>query len=99
MRHGTHRAGRIARAQRRAQIHDGLRVRADARLRGARPGLAPQCREHRGGPGIAGNAEHAREHALDVAVQNGMPLTPGQRENGAGRGTADAGQRFDGLEA
>ena len=98
--HRTHRAGRVgAAAHGRAQIHDGLGVGARPLSSACRPPLVPTALAITAcGTGIPGNAEHPRQHPLDVAVQNRMPLPARQRQNRARRGSADAGQRHHRLE-
>ena len=89
----TERAGGLAaRAQGRAEVHHGLRVGRDT-VRGC-CGLRqrPQPLLNRTLRSAALDTEAAREHALDVAVEDRMPLITGQSEDRPGRGATDAGQ-------
>ena len=88
--HRAHRArGSRARAHGGAEIHDGLRVGADPSRGVQASACCPQRREHGGRARIAGDPEHAREHALDVAVEDRMALAArrarGWRPRSSGR--------------
>ncbi len=81
-----------ARADRGAEIHDRLRVGRDARRR--RRGLRerPELLQARRGLGGLLDQEHAREHALHVAVEDRVTLSAREREDRARRRAADARQ-------
>ena len=102
--HRVHRA-RVARrpadgADRGAQIHQALRVgghRGVQRLAGGRVGQQvggdrPQRLLGRRLRDVAVVREHAREHALDVAVEDRHALAEAERRDRRGRRPADAGQ-------
>jgi hypothetical protein len=91
---GAHRTKRASRpsasANSRSQIHDGLRVGGHVLAGCARLRLRPQRVEHRRGRGIARDPENSRQHALGVAVENGMPMpararAPESRPQSTGR--------------
>ena len=81
---GRHRAalarGPGARADRGAEIHQPLRVGLDVAPGHERLGVAPQRRRDLGLAGEARDAAVAREHALDVAVEDRG--APAEREDG-----------------
>ena len=100
---GAHRATRAigagTRAQRGAEIHDGLRV-----IRYARAWRMPLSKppEFLFGhalihPSLDGVV--SREHTLDVAIEDGMPLAVGQRQNGTRRGGTYARKMGNVFEA
>ena len=88
------------RAYGRAEIHDRLRVVARRAPRGVQASASDHSRRStRGSPGIALDAELAREHALHVAVEDRVPLVARQRQDRAGRRAPDARQRHDRCRA
>jgi hypothetical protein len=91
-------AGPSAHAHRRAQIHDGLRVRGDA-VRG-RVGIGhfPQPRNGRGLVGRSVYRVVTREHALHVPVEDRMTLIVREREDRAGGRPSNARQLHHGFD-
>ncbi|EEF27205.1 conserved hypothetical protein, partial [Ricinus communis] len=81
-----------ARAQRGAHVHQALRVRLDALLRQQRLGAPPHRFLGFFLARIGVDAEHARKHALDVAVHDGRAPAAGKRRDRRRRRTADARQ-------
>ena len=92
-RDGALRAQRRTRqAQRGAEVHQALRVARHVVLRQQLLRLLPQRAFLRGHGQVPVKAEHAREHALDVAVEDGGALVEAERGNRRRRGAADARQ-------
>src|SRR6185295_3912606 len=91
---GADQAARRARdADRRAEIHQALRVRPDAALRQQRRRRLPQFALGTRLGEVAGEGEHAGEHALDVPVEDRGALAERERGDRRGGRAADAGQR------
>ncbi len=89
---------RRSRAHRRAEIHQSLRVRAHVARRQERVGFIPQRALDRRRAGVAFDAAMPREHALHVAFENRRARAERERGDRRGGGTADAGQRGNGVD-
>ncbi len=87
-----------AHAYRGAEIHDRLRVIGRARFRRVCVGVVPQLLFDGAFARETGNAVIAREHALDVAIEDRKTQTVRLGEDRARGGTADARQRHQGVE-
>ena len=84
-----------ARAHGGAEVHDCLGVVGDARARRVMFRELPQSVCDIPPVQRGANRMVAREHALDVAVEDGMALIEGKRQNRAGGRAADTGQAHD----
>ena len=94
--HGTSRPRTCT--DRRAEIHDRLRVVGDALARRVGVGVPPELVRDGRQPGPTSDGVITREHAFDVAVQDRPALAVSLREDRARRGAADAGQRVQIVE-
>jgi len=91
--------GSRARTDGGAQIHDRLGIVGHARVRRVFIGESPKflfdgALGHWSLDGVI-----ACQHALDVAIENGVTLSIGERQNGAGSRWTDAGEMGHVLEA
>ena len=94
---GTALAGRAARqAHRGTQVHQTLGIGRHGAAQAAAWqqvfGALPQGTHRRRLADVVGDGKHARQHALDVAVQDGRALAETERGNRRGRRAANAGQ-------
>ena len=91
--HGALPAARpAARADRGAEVHNGLGIGRKVPRGGVLFGVVPQAVFNGPVTGPAGNGMITREHPLHIAVQDRIAPAAGQRQDRARGGTADARQ-------
>ncbi len=86
-----------ARTDRGPEVHDRLRIRFHLRVRGTGLSVAPEQLLGHALVGGSCDSKQSRQHALDVAVQNGRAPTVRERDDRCRRGTADPRQPHEQL--
>ena len=89
---------RCGSANGRSQVHDGLGVFRHALRWGVFVGQPPEFAQGGRGGGRSGNPVVARQHALDVAIENDRAPAVRLGDDGGRGGTADPRQRHQALQ-